>query len=66
MLGKLYMAGHSEVGLGFLLVATAIAPDAAAGDSALVALMTAHGIGIALVVVFVDLQFWNHLPGLQP
>jgi len=54
MLGQLDMAGHPEVGLG-LLLATAIAPDAAAVNIALVPLMTAHGIGIALVVVFAEI-----------
>ena len=51
MLGQLDMAGHPEVGLGLLLVmATAIAPDAAPDDIALVALMMDVGVGIALVV----------------
>jgi hypothetical protein len=59
---------HAEVGLGLLLVMvvltpTAIAP-AAVDDIALVPLMTADrtGIGIALVLVFTDLQVEKHFP----
>jgi len=37
-------------------MATVIVPAATADDIA------AHGIGIALVVVFADLQFGEHLP----
>jgi len=49
--------------LGLLLVmVTVIAPAATAYDIALVPLMTAHGIGIAIVFLFADLQFGEHLP----
>lgn len=56
------MVRYPEVGLGLLLVmaATVIVP-AAADDIALVPLMTADGVGIALVVVFADLQAGKHL-----
>jgi hypothetical protein len=52
------MVRHPEVGLGLLLVmavltVTAIAP--AADDIAIVPLMTADGIGSAVVVVLADL-----------
>jgi hypothetical protein len=65
MMGQLDMVRHPEVGFGLLLVmlvltATAIAP--AADDIALAAVTTAHDIGIALVVVFAELQFGEHLP----
>jgi len=44
------MVRHPDDGLGLLLVmATVIAPAAIADD-------------IALVVVFADLQLWEHLP----
>ena len=63
MFGQLDTVRHPEVGLGLLLVmavlmATAIA---AADDKALVPLMTA-GVGIALVVLFADLQVGKYLP----
>jgi hypothetical protein len=67
MLGQLDTVGHPEEGdLGLLLVmavlmATVIAPAAAADDIVLVPLMT--GIGNArLVVLLVDLQFGKHVP----
>jgi len=41
---------------------TVIAPAATAYDIALVPLMTAHGISIAIVFLFADLQFGEHLP----
>jgi hypothetical protein len=74
MMGQLDMVRHPEVGLGLLLVmavlmATVIAPAATADDIALVPLMIADdiGIGIALVVVFAELQFGKHLPlSLRP
>ena len=59
------MFGKSlQVGLGLLrvllpMMATVIAPAATADDIALAPLMAA---GIALVVVFADLQLWEHLP----
>jgi hypothetical protein len=68
MLGQLDMVRHQEVGLGLLLVValvltvTAIAPGAA-HDIAFVPLMTAHGIGVGLVVLFADSM--GDAPGLQ-
>ena len=65
MFGHFDMVRHPEVGLGLLLVtvvltATAIAPAATADDIALV-------VGIALVVVFADLQVGKYVPwSLQP
>jgi hypothetical protein len=72
MLGQLDMARHPEVGLGLLLATvvlmeTVIVPAATPVDIALVPLMTADGIGIPLVVVFVDLQAGKYFPwSLQP
>jgi hypothetical protein len=63
MLGQLDMVRHPDVGLEMLLVmATVIAPAATANDIALVPLMTADdiGVGIALVVVFAELQSGKH------
>jgi len=66
MFGQLDRVRHPvEVGLGLLLgiavlMATLIAP-AAPAVAVLVPLMSA-GVGIALVVVFADLQSWEHLP----
>jgi hypothetical protein len=70
MLGQLDMVRHpAGVVLGLLLavlIATLIAP-VAADDVALVPLMTADDIGIALVVVFAELEFGEHLrPSLRP
>ena len=73
MLGQLDMIRHlAEIGLGLLLVmaalmTTVIVPAATADDIAPVPLMSKHGIalvgvGIALVVLFADLQFGEHLP----
>ena len=59
MSGQVDMAGHPEVGLGLLLVMATVIP--AADDIALVALMTAHGIGVVLVLS-PGLDFWEHLP----
>ena len=57
MFGQLDMVRHPEVGLALLLVMAAIL----IADIALVALMTADGVGTALVVVFADLQAGKYL-----
>jgi hypothetical protein len=68
MIGQLDPVRHPEVGLGLLLLVTVLMALAAiADDIALVPLMTADGMGIALVVVFVELEFEEYLgPSLQP
>jgi hypothetical protein len=46
-----------------MVMATAIAPAAIDDYIALVALMAADGVGIAVAVVFAELQFGEHLLG---
>ena len=53
---------HLKVSLGLLLVMTTGIAPAATDDIALVALMSADGIWIALVVVFAEVQVGKRLP----
>ena len=59
MLGQLDMVRHPDVSLGLLLVMTIAVARATADD---ITLMTAVGVGIALVVVFAELQIGKYLP----
>ena len=47
------------------MMSTVIAPAATADDIALAPLMAADGVGIALVVLFVDLQVGKYFSSLQ-
>jgi len=62
MFGQLDTVRHPELGLGLLRVVTAVLMVMVI-DIALAPLMTAHGIGIVLVVLFADLQVGEHLSG---